>query len=102
MILSKVNKSRGDEEVKYQLQEFIKPAMHFIIFFSIALLPYITITHTIGVDTFLDSFEYTQEYDYVKNPLLLEFSGSERSVDNCESISFMSLSSGDIYLAPIW
>jgi len=37
------------------------------IFFIIANLPFLTMTHLLGIETFLDSFQHPDSYHYLKN-----------------------------------
>lgn len=71
--MSRVNKRRGDEEVNHSLQEILKHGLQFLVFLSVILLPYITMTSFMGMNTFLDSFEHAESYDYLKDPNTLTF-----------------------------
>jgi hypothetical protein len=39
-------------------------------FFLLANLPFLTMTHYLGIDTFLDSFQHPESYQYIKNDKL--------------------------------
>lgn len=48
-------------------KNLIPVILRLIGFFLIANLPFLTITQTIGIDTFIDSFNHPTAYTYIKN-----------------------------------
>jgi hypothetical protein len=48
-------------------KKYIKAAVQFCAFVIIANLPFLTMTQLIGIDTFLDSFQHPNSYQYLKN-----------------------------------
>jgi hypothetical protein len=49
------------EEVE-KMKKVVKNAIKFVVFISVASLPFITVTQLIGIDTFIDSFENSDYY----------------------------------------
>lgn len=58
-------------------KKVVKGIIKICVFIALANLPFITITQLIGMDTFLDSFDNVQSYQYFKGSLL--------DIDNLES-----------------
>jgi len=50
--------------------------MKLCVFFLLANLPFLTITHLVGIDTFMDSFKHPDSYDYIKNDILSNRNGT--------------------------
>ena len=50
------------------MEKILKNTIKFLIFILLALLPFITITQMIGLDTFLDSFEHPDHYIFLHDP----------------------------------
>jgi hypothetical protein len=49
------------------VKDIIKAFAKILIFLSITALPFLTLTNSIGIDTFLDSFENPEKYTYLMN-----------------------------------
>lgn len=62
--MTSVNKIHKFEEVDRIDKKVIRKTIELSIFILLANLPYITITQTIGMDSFLDSFENPEYYLY--------------------------------------
>jgi hypothetical protein len=45
----------------------VKTIVKFSLFLLIANLPFLTMTHVLGIDTFLDSFQHPESYQYLKS-----------------------------------
>jgi hypothetical protein len=48
-------------------KKVINGVVKFCAFVIIANLPFLTITHLLGIDTFIDSFKHPNSYQYIKN-----------------------------------
>jgi hypothetical protein len=48
-------------------KKYIKAAVQLCAFVMIANLPFLTMTQLLGIDTFLDSFQHPNSYQYLKN-----------------------------------
>jgi hypothetical protein len=68
-------------------------------FFLLANLPFLTMTHLLGIDTFLDSFEHPESYQYMKsdNVQFTERTGGYLVLQNPASEQF-SIEKGDTLL----
>lgn len=51
-------------------KKFIHAFVKICCFFLIANLPFLTITHLFGIETFIDSYKYPCSYEYIKNDTL--------------------------------
>jgi hypothetical protein len=51
-------------------KKVMKRVVKFITFIIIANLPFLTITQLLGIDTFIDSFNHPNSYQYMKNDKL--------------------------------
>ena len=53
---------------RYEMErKYIKAAVQLCAFVIIANLPFLTMTQLLGIDTFLDSFQHPNSYQYLKN-----------------------------------
>lgn len=67
--MTRANKRRGDEEVKQALQTILKQTCYFLLCICLTMLPYLTLCQSMGLDTFIDSFEHTNSYSYLQNTI---------------------------------